>query len=221
MDLGNKFNVLLYLAEKTNQLKGKLILTTGEIAQEVKVSQQTVSRILREFEMKGLMERKVTGHGIVLSFTEKGKSYLKNKYYSLERIFSAEKTSLVTGKVQSGLGEGRYYMSLPGYQQRIISQLGFNPYLGTLNLKVNGEDLDRLLFDRKEIKIESFVTEERTFGGLRCYPLRLKKGNLKVSGALIFPERSHHDKNVVEFITDVNLRKKLKLEDGEEVVLIL
>ena len=39
-------------------------------------------------------------------------------------------------KIVSGMGEGAYYMSLKGYRNQFIEKLGYEPYPGTLNVKL-------------------------------------------------------------------------------------
>ena len=55
----------------------------------------------------------------------------------MQSAFDDEKSYSVSGKVFSGLGEGAYYISLTGYKKQFISKLGFEPYPGTLNLKLS------------------------------------------------------------------------------------
>ena len=47
------------------------------------------------------------------------------------------KRVVLTGRVKSGLGEGRYYMSQKGYRAQFAKRLGIDPYPGTLNLRLS------------------------------------------------------------------------------------
>jgi riboflavin kinase len=64
------------------------------------------------------------------------------------------------------------------------------------------------------IEIQGFKNEDRTFGVVKCYPA--VAGN-KIRGALISALRSHYDSSVIELIASVNLRKQLKLKDGQKL----
>ena len=48
------------------------------------------------------------------------------------------------GKVVSGMGEGAYYMSLEGYRMQFNDKLGYEPYAGTLNLKLLNQSSMRM-----------------------------------------------------------------------------
>ena len=117
-----------------------------------------------------------------------------------------------------GLGEGSYYLSLPGYRTQIKEKVGFDPYLGTLNLKLETQaDLQNRerLASLPSIQINGFRDEKlgRFFGGAKCYIV--KAGG--VQGALIIPDRTHHSPNIIEVISPAHLRTKLKLKNGSEV----
>ena len=43
----------------------------------------------------------------------------------------------VTGVLFSGLGEGAYYIMIKGYRKQFQSKLGFDPFPGTLNLRLD------------------------------------------------------------------------------------
>jgi riboflavin kinase len=121
------------------------------------------------------------------------------------------------GVVFTGLGEGAYYISKERYRKQFIEKLGFEPYPGTLNLKLT-TDYDVKTRSELEtypgIEVEGFKNEDRTFGSVKCYPVIMEN---KVKGALILALRSHYDASVVEVIAPVFLRKHLKLKDGCKV----
>ncbi len=122
----------------------------------------------------------------------------------------------IHGKVATGLGEGQYYISVEGYKNQFIQKLGFEPYPGTLNLKL----AEPLPFTRAlagSIRIEGFRDENRTFGECRCYPVKINS----IRGAIIRPERTSYPTDLVEVIAPVNLRKTLCLSDEDEVEVTL
>lgn len=121
------------------------------------------------------------------------------------------------GVVFTGLGEGAYYTSNEGYRKQFMEKLGFDPYPGTLNLKLT-TDYD--MKSRSEIdaypaiEIEGFKSQDRSFGPVKCYPVIIENA---VKGAIITALRSHYDASVIEVIAPVPLRKNLKLKDGHKV----
>jgi len=118
------------------------------------------------------------------------------------------------GKVASGLGEGRYYISREGYRRQFSEKLGFDPSPGTLNLKL---DEPFTIEDSDSIEIEGFSDEGRSFGGCRCLPAEVGG----VRGAVVRPERTGYPPDLLELIAPVNLREALGLSDGDEVEVVL
>jgi riboflavin kinase len=101
-----------------------------------------------------------------------------------------------------------------GYQQQFKRELGFDPYPGTLDLKLDKASLElrASLMELQGRQIEGFSTSERTFGPVKCFPATLR--GMKV--AVILPSRSHYS-DVIELIAPKNLRRGLKLSDGDVV----
>ncbi len=183
------------------------------------ISQQTASRYLIELESAGWIKRTVTPDGSLIKIESAGAAELKKLYTSLRFIVEAAYPPSVTfeGTVFTGLGEGAYYIGKEHYRKQFIEKLGFDPYPGTLNLKLTS-DYD--LKTRAEleaypaVEVQGFKNEDRTFGLVKCYPAMI--GN-KVKGALILALRSHYDASVVEIIAPICLRKHLNLKDGNKV----
>ena len=125
---------LLHLAKKT-RIHNILESSTGELAAELSVSQQTVSRKLQEFAMEGLIVRQATPSGVTVRFAEKGKEKLRKLHGELQHLFGHQLS--MKGVLKDGLGEGRFYMSQKMYKKQFQDILGFSPYHGTLNLTVD------------------------------------------------------------------------------------
>ncbi len=201
-------------------------VSTQYLADKMGVSQQTASRHLIQLDEQGLIKRTITPEGCLIRITDSGLGRLKRLYSGLRLIMEAPYPPSVTleGVLFAGLGEGAYYITRNGYRRQFIEKLGFDPYPGTLNLKLTTE------YDMKTrselqtypaIEIEGFRDESRTYGPVKCYPTVI---NNKVKGAVIFALRSHYNSSVLEVIAPICLRKKLKVKDGNKVkveVLIL
>ena len=181
-------------------------------------------RVLRELENAKLIIREASTSGVKISLADNGRNALKKHYELLRNVFSSDIKSL-SCKITSGLGEGRYYMSLSQYKKQFIEKLGFEPFEGTLNLEVDIAKVNNFLLNSVCININGFETKERTFGGLKAFNVKVSaknnKNNKKINAALIMPDRTHHDKNVVEIIANKNLRNKLKLKDNQEIEITL
>jgi len=193
-------------------------ISTEYLARKLGMSQQTASRHVVELDNKGWINRTITPDGSLIKITDSGIKELKKLYSKLNFLMEATYPPSVTleGVVFTGLGEGAYYISREPYRRQFIEKLGFDPYPGTLNLKLT-TDYD--IKSRSElevypaIEIEGFQNENRTFGSVKCYPAIIEN---KVKGALILALRSHYDASVIEVIAPVFMRKQLKLKDGHK-----
>jgi riboflavin kinase len=194
-------------------------ISTEYFAEKLGIAQQTASRYLIELERKGWIKRTTTPEGSLIKIDDAGVKELQKLHQNLRLWIEAAYPPSITveGIVFTGLGEGAYYTSKEIYKKQFIEKLGFDPYPGTLNLKLT-TDYD--LKTRMEleaypaIEIQGFKTEDRTFGDIKCYPAIIDN---KVKGALLSAMRSHYDSSVLEIIAPVNLRKQLKLKDGQKL----
>jgi riboflavin kinase len=194
-------------------------ISTEYLAGKLGISQQTASRHLIELERKKWIQRTITPEGSLIKIAEAGRKKIQQLYSNLRFLIEATYPPSVTleGTVFTGLGEGAYYISKDIYRKQFIEKLGFDPYPGTLNLKLT-TDYDLKTRTELEtypaIEIEGFKNENRTFGVVKCYPAMIDN---KAKGALVLALRSHYDTSVLEVIASVCLRKQLSLKDGLKV----
>ncbi|MEM1726716.1 MAG: DUF120 domain-containing protein, partial [Candidatus Bathyarchaeia archaeon] len=194
-------------------------VSTEFLARKLGVSQQSASRNLIELERIGWINRTATPEGSLIKITEAGVKELKGLYSRLRFLMESSYPPSVTleGIVFTGMGEGAYYVTRDHYRKQFIEKLGFDPYPGTLNLKLT-TDYDVKTFSELKaypaIEIEGFSDENRTFGPVRCYPAIVEN---KVKGAVVSAMRTHYNSTVVEIISPVCLRKHLSLKDGHKV----
>ena len=194
-------------------------ISTEYLAKKLGMSQQTASRYLIELEHKGWIQRNISPDGSLIRIEEAGTRKLQKLYSSLKVLMEKSYPPSVTleGAVFTGLGEGAYYVSKESYRKQIVEKLGFEPYPGTLNVKLSS-DYD--IKTRQEldaypaIEVMGFQNEDRSFGLVKCYPAII---GTKVKGALVTALRSHYDASVLEIIAPVCLRKQLSLKDGNKV----
>ncbi len=213
----NNFEVLFHLM-LLGAKKSYVKIKTKELAQLIGKSQQSASLYLSRLEKEGLIERIVEKDGTQVKLTQKGVDVLVTVYLLLRNeLEEAPTTITLEGSVFSGLGEGAYYMSLKGYREQFVKKLGFDPYPGTLNVKLDNRYLkerEKLNEYRKfAIKIDSFSDGIRTYGALWAFHALIEG----IRGAVLIIERTHYDIDVVEIISQFNLRKELGLKDGDRV----
>jgi riboflavin kinase len=120
------------------------------------------------------------------------------------------------GEVFSGLGKGAYYVGHPGYRRRFKALLGYEPFPGTLNLRLKsaGEVRRRAgLRAKRGFSVPAFTYRGREFSALKCFDGLMCGEKI----ALTIPKITEYDDSVMEIIAPVKLRDALQLEDGEVV----
>jgi riboflavin kinase len=200
--------------------RGSVRVSTIHLAKVMGFSQQSASRHLKLLEEMGLVSRRIDARGSSITITPKGMGKLEEVYCRLEEALKRDRGELVfEGEVFTGLVQGAYYISQPGYRDQIQEKLGFDPFPGTLNLRLLGDHLERrrVLEGWPSVTLEGFRGEDRGFGAAKCYSLMV---NGEVEGALIVAERTSYDRGVMEVISPLNLRERFDLEDGDLVKLV-
>ena len=193
-------------------------VSTISLAKQIGRSQQAASKHLLELESEGFIERVRMGHRSGVKLTSKGVDAVMKLYAQLRGALEEMPPVMeIKGELFSGIGEGAYYVSLHGYRRQFLKRLGFDPYPGTLNLKLKTSMDRRLRRDLEQyrgIYIEGFQDEHRTYGGVWCFHAVI---NDTFEGALLITERTHYDDSVLEIIAPISIREKLRLKDGDEV----
>ncbi|MEN6330050.1 MAG: DUF120 domain-containing protein [Methanobacteriaceae archaeon] len=118
----------------------------------------------------------------------------------------------IQGEIISGDNKGQYFMSLDVYKVQFMGIFGFEPFPGTLNLKINTADAAKII--KLKEKMDT-VKGKGNFGDVKLIKARINTE----AGALIFPVKSHHQPEILEFIAPLNLRESLNLQDGDLVTL--
>ncbi|WOF16712.1 DUF120 domain-containing protein [Methanoplanus sp. FWC-SCC4] len=194
-------------------LNGQVNVSSQKLGDALGISPQTASRRLISLEKEELITRSVRQDGQYVSITKSGEDSLKKEYADYKRLFEESAgTFRIEGEVVSGLGEGRYYVAIPGYVAQFKERLGIDPFPGTLNVKLDPANVET----RKKaemhgwVDIDGFKADERTFGAAKCLPCRISG----IKCAIIVPGRTHHLDDVIEIISGVRLREELGLKDG-------
>ncbi|WP_158058428.1 DUF120 domain-containing protein [Halorussus halophilus] len=217
-------------------LDGEVKVSCSALAERLDASNQTASRRLQRLDDAGLVEREMVSDGQWISITDDGEWSLKREYEDYRRIFETPAGIELSGTVTSGMGEGRHYISLSGYMEQFEDRLGYEPFLGTLNVELTTESVRaRSAMEALDpVPIDGWEDDDRTYGPAVCYPATIcvaPKGQRDGGGATadiddgqiyeqahtIAPERTHHDEDQLEVIAPEKLREELELEDGDHV----
>jgi len=119
---------------------------------------------------------------------------------------------IISGRVIKGLGEGTRFMSMEHYKKEIKEKLGFDAFPGTLNVKVDQNQLEKLS-NCKKIIINGFEKNGKKFGGAVCFKAKIKE----IKGSIIIPDINKHEKNIIEFISKTHVKSELNIENGDEI----
>ena len=220
----NVLRLLIILALE-GAIDKSISLTTSYLAEKLDVSQQTASRWLEELNLDDFIEKSLMGQGLAIQITPEGKKILWKTYTDLQFIFH-EVPNQIKGQLAKGLGEGGYYISLDGYMTQFEQVLGWRPFSGTLNIRlVTEEDIDAFerLLKTQYIPIDGFYHEDtkRTLGKVFLWPCELHyTKSLVTDGAIVYPDRTHHQKTIMEILAPFSVRTKWNLNDGDALVII-
>ncbi len=110
---------------------------------------------------------------------------------------------ILDGTVISGLGAAKNFVKI--YQNKIKQITGFLPFAGTLNVKLKSDFIQPENYEA----IKSF----EQYGKINLIKCTIENINCYI----IIPEKSRHDNNIIEIISEYNLRKKLKLTDQDNI----
>ncbi len=195
-------------------------ITTSTLGKSIHKSQQAASKHLLELEQDGFVERMMSGRKISIKLTQKGYEQIADLYNLLQKSLETVPSLIeLRGTLVSGMGEGAYYMSLKGYTKQFSSKIGYIPFPGTLNVKLDKKEYVealRQLNGFEGTRINGFSDGKRTYGWVKCYCCIL---NNKIKCELILLERTHHDNSIVEIISESDIRKKSNLKNGSKITI--
>lgn len=199
-------------------------ITTTELGKHIGRSQQAASKHLLELENSGYLERAKRGQKFAVRITDKGFNEIQKLYSSFHTALeSSPSTVKFEGSVVSGMGEGAYYMSLQGYRRQFKDKLGYEPYPGTLNVRL----VDPLFMNaRRELGlhppsvfIEGFSDGTRTYGWVKCYRARINGGDAVSDAAVLVLERTHYDDTMLELISPFPIKETLGMKNGDRITI--
>lgn len=120
----------------------------------------------------------------------------------------------ICGTITTGLGKGAYFLSQEFYASKFDENCGFRPFPGTLNIIIPKKYLKEINSIKSSCK--NIIKPDEGFGGVRYIKAIL---NNDITGAIVFPDKTTHEENYLEFISKEKLRDKLDLKDGDKVTI--
>ncbi len=192
-------------------------VSSGSLGRALGITQQAASQRLIDLEEAGLISRAHSGRSLKVRMTPRGLGEVRSFYGELSEAFEKTRARLeFAGTVFSGMGKGKYYVGHQEYQRRFIEALGYRPYPGTLNVKLEEDryvEQLRTLRTMGGIRVEGFRRGGEEFSALTCF-------NGQLSGqqvTLLFIDVTHYNESVAELISPAYLRGKLNIKDGDQV----
>jgi riboflavin kinase len=202
-------------------MEGESKVSCAGLAERLGASNQTASRRLQRLEEAGLVTRQTVSDGQWVEITDDGEHVLRREYEDYRAVFEGPRRVELTGTVTSGMGEGRHYISLPGYMAQFRERLDYEPFAGTLNVELTEDSIRRraAMEALSPIHIDGWEDDDRTYGPAVCYPAIVETGDgdRYDDAHVIAPERTHHDEDQLEVIAEPKLRDELALADDDRV----
>ena len=119
------------------------------------------------------------------------------------------------GEVTSGLGKGKYYMSKKVYQEAFNEKLGFKPFPGTLNLKVNEKKRKKFEENGKTLKLREIYEDEKRLSNVDITPCKING----VECGILKLEFTEHPESIAEIVAPIELRKRFNLKDEDRITM--
>jgi riboflavin kinase len=120
------------------------------------------------------------------------------------------------GVVVSGLGQGAQFMAIPWVRDAVRRVMGFDPYPGTLNVKLVNPDMVaawREIQDGPAFRLAPPPPEEC---GARLFRITIAPD---VDAAVIVPDLTRYADDTLELIAPIHVRNHFGLHDHDRVTL--
>lgn len=121
----------------------------------------------------------------------------------------------IEGIITSGTQKGQYFITQDVYVNKIKENLGFIPFAGTLNLLIEKENIKEIQSIREENG--RIISGGDNFGDISYIKATISTCKNTINGAIVFPVKTQHPPEFLEFIAEENIRKTLSVKDGDSV----
>ena len=139
--MNEKFAIALKQIALLGGINDYIAISSRELGEKLHISQQSASKRILELLEEGYIQRDLGARKQRIKITKKGLDALRAEYSEYQKIFELRDHLIIRGVVATGMGEGQYYVTQPGYLEQFKDKLGFIPFEGTLNLKMNPSDI--------------------------------------------------------------------------------
>ena|SRR2546425_4590502 len=116
------------------------------------------------------------------------------------------------GTVASGTGQGAHFMRLEWVRAAVRAAVGFDPYPGTLNLRLGEADTLRRWREARASAAVLLAPPPTEPCGGRLVPVLVAPD---VTAAVVVPDITRYGDDVLELVAPVHLRSRLGLRDGD------
>ncbi|MEM1568631.1 MAG: DUF120 domain-containing protein [Thermofilaceae archaeon] len=213
-----RYELLALLLELAKQgcARAPVAIDKVLVASNLEISAWTLNKWIRDAAQLGYVELVASGRGKRCLLTEKAISELSSLLVSLEFGLKGVKRLVLAGTVFKGLGEGAFYTSLTDYRDHFRTFLGFDPYPGTLNVRLDPESVaKRKILDSYEgYRIPPIVRGEVEYCGARLFRAVI---NGRLEGGVVIPDKTVYGPDVLEVLAKVCVKEALGIKDGDRV----
>ena len=116
--------------------------------------------------------------------------------------------------VTSGLGQGTYFVGLEWVRAAIQELIGFDPYPGTLNLRLVDVTMLRAWREVRETPALLLTPPPPERCGARLIPVVVAPG---IPAAVVVPDVTRYGDDVLELGAAIHVRSRLGLRDDDRV----
>lgn len=122
----------------------------------------------------------------------------------------------IKGFIEKGAGKGAFFTTLEWVVTQFEKEMGFKPFPGTLNVKIDVEDVSKLegFFAKEDFQL---VPDDPSFCTAGFKKVRVNG----IPAAAVFPSENVriHGKEVIEIMADRHIKDSLDLNDGDPVII--
>ena len=121
----------------------------------------------------------------------------------------------ISGVIVSGVKQGAFFTGLEWVQKQCLEKLGFKPWPGTLNLRIDDDDDIRNLERLWRTGGIELVPPDSDYCSGHVFPVSVGG----IAGAIVAPaeEVRVHGGDIVEIISPLRLKDALGVKDGDTI----
>jgi CTP-dependent riboflavin kinase len=119
------------------------------------------------------------------------------------------------GTVDTGQGNGKFFVEMPWVIRQLKKMFGFTPYFGTLNLRLTPESIQLCSY----LTSQNGVMVKPEDGYLPGY--LYKAMIFDITCCVVLPDVPNYPKDLLEIVAAENLRELLNVKDGDVITVIV